>query len=248
MNLIRPYKLHISFVVLTLGMGASYIFSFESSFLLWKVLSEAVTLLGEVFFYREALLPSLFRLSIALGVSIPLAILLSTLCHLSYSFDKIFSGMVYTTFAIPKVALFPLFLVIFGIGSTSQILLILTGTFYLLFSSIDLSFKKIKQSSISDVSRVYQLSEGRFIYNILFKGSVSSFLSGLKSATGYGLVLVVVSESTASVNGIGHMIWQFWDRYEIEKMYATIFILALLGLFFQITFDYFIKRNLSREI
>jgi NitT/TauT family transport system permease protein len=250
MNSVRTHKEFFIFIGLV-GLAWEF-FSRTSGYSalpsISAVLVEAFAMVCSQTFYSEALMPSLLRLTAALMISIPLAFGAAILCYLYRKFDRIFSSLIYTTFSIPKVALFPLFLVLFGIGSTSQVLLILTGSFYLLFSAIDLSFKRIAQSPLHDLTAVYQLRQRDIILNLLLKGSKLAFLTGMKAAVGYGLVLVVVSESTASVNGVGHYIWLAWDRFEVETLYASIFLLALVGFIFQTFFDFLIRKNLFKSL
>lgn len=210
-----------------------------------EVAWRSIELLFSGEFLQESLGPSSIRLIGSLCVVIPLAYLFALGCSLSSIFNNIFSPLIYTTFSLPKVALYPILLVLIGIGSMAQSILIGIGTFYLLFANLDIGFRRVLQSELRDLATVYNVSASRFVFDFLIKGSFINFLIGLKAAIAYGLVLVVVSESTASVNGIGHFIWKSWDQYRIVDIYSGVLILALIGLVAQFTIDRIIDRKLK---
>ena len=76
---------------------------------------------------------SLKRLIIAFGLSAPLAIVLAMVVAHFKKIDDFINPIVAFTFPLPKVALYPLLLLIFGIDDLSKIALIGVGIFYLIF-------------------------------------------------------------------------------------------------------------------
>lgn len=198
---------------------------------------EFVSLIGTFDFWMTGVGPSFARLAAAIMVAVPLSYGLAACTFFSRPFEKFISPVIYFSFSIPKVALYPLILVIFGIGSMAQTFLIFVGVFYLIFNSLTFFYRAIKSSEHAVLLRVNEVVSWKVIYYVLLKGSTLSLLNGLKSAFAYGLVLVVVSESTAARDGLGFLIWKAWDLYDIEKMLAVIMFISAVSFVVQWFFD-----------
>ncbi|AUO00083.1 ABC transporter permease subunit [Bacteriovorax stolpii] len=193
-------------------------------------------------FFHNDLCNSLWRFFLASLISIPLACFLGLEAGASKIADRIINPFLALTYPLPKVAIFPLILLIFGLGDSSKVILIAIGMFYLIYINVRNGTKRILTSPLMDIVHVYKISGWNYYYHFLLKGIFRDFLVGLKAALGYGLLLVVVSEFSVSKNGIGHFIWQAWDQFRIIDMYAGVLILCLLGLCFSYVLDTIIDK------
>lgn len=206
-------------------------------------ISGMIQLLGGTFLH-DHLLPSMGRFLLAIAASVPLALILGMITGASVLADKILNPFFALTYPLPKVAIFPLLLLIFGLGDASKVILIAIGMFYLIYINVRNGTKRILTSSLMDIVKIYDIRGFNYYYYFLFKGILRDFLVGLKAAMGYGLLLVVVSEFSVSRNGVGHFIWQSWDQFRIVDMYAGILILCLLGLLISSVLDFIIDKVL----
>lgn len=193
--------------------------------------------------FRNDLFQSLLRLVIASLLSIPLATMVAFLTARIDLLNQWVSPLIALTYPLPKAALFPLMLLLFGLGNGAKIFLIGIGMFYLVYLNVHHSLQKLLTSKLMDVVKLYQLSPFHFYYHFLFKGIFRDFLIGVKAALGYGLVLVVVSEFNISRDGIGRFIWQSWDQFRIVEMYSGLLILTIIGFVFSYVSDFFIYRT-----
>ncbi|MDD4974873.1 MAG: ABC transporter permease subunit [Bacteriovorax sp.] len=204
--------------------------------------SKAFDLLTGEFFHLDFLM-SISRFLLAGIISIPLAYLLGICAGSSGPIDQLINPFLALTYPLPKIAIFPLILLIFGIGDFSKVILIAIGMFYLVYINVRSGTKRILNSSLMEIVHVYKIVGWNYYYHFLFKGVLRDFLVGLKASLGYGLLLVVVSEFSVSKNGVGHFIWQSWDQFRVIDMYAGILILSFLGLFISYGLDFFIDRT-----
>jgi NitT/TauT family transport system permease protein len=189
------------------------------------------------------ILSSLSREAIAFLIASPLAMILALICSHYKNLDDLISPLIAFTFPLPKVAVFPLMLLLFGIDSASKIALISIGVFYLMFIHFRLGFMRLKNSIYYDVIRIYPFTSSQYIWSFLFKGSLQEILTGFQVAFNYALTLVVVSEATVSTNGIGHFIWRSWDQYRILDVYSGLLVLCLIGFIQYSFFDLLLTRN-----
>lgn len=194
-------------------------------------------------FFLTHFVNSMTRFVLAGILSIPLACLLGIWTGSSKLIDRLLNPFFALTYPLPKVALFPLILLVFGLGDFSKIVLIAIGMFYLIYINVRNGTKRILNSQLMEIISIYKIRGWNFYYHFLLKGILRDFFVGLKASVGYGLLLVVVSEFSASRNGIGHFIWQSWDQFRVVDMYAGIFILCLLGLIFSYALDLIIERT-----
>lgn len=139
--------------------------------------------------------------------------------------------LIVVTYPIPKIAILPLVMLIFGIGDLAKIVVIAIGSFFLVLINtlhgVD-SIEKIYH----DVAAVYKIKKHNFILKVILPGSLPSIFTGLKLAIGYSLVMVVAAEFSGADKGIGFLIWQSWETFSIKSMYAGIFVIGAMGFVF----------------
>lgn len=207
-----------------------------------QTLGRLATLLSEKDLIFE-MLASLYRL----GAGTVLSVLFSiSLCYCCFKFrfiNDFINPIIGFLFPLPKVAVMPLLMLIFGIGDGYKIAVIFLGMFFILFINLQKSSLWLQKSSLSDVCQIYNIRGFAYFKDVFLKGIWLDFLVGMKAAMGYGLTLIVVSEFTASKNGIGNYIWKSWDQFRILDLYAAIYLLCFLGLIIYSVLDSFIKRH-----
>lgn len=194
------------------------------------VLFHTFDLLNEGLFIEVVF--SLKRLFIGVGIALVSSYFCIYLSQINQYLDNGMRFLLSLFYPIPKIALFPLFMLFFGIGERSQIALISFGSFFLIFYSIYYGVEEIKKNSLFSVVEVYNIQGFKLFWNVYVKGTVIHSLSGLNLGLGYSLVMVVASEMYGSTNGIGNFIWNSWDAYRINDLYSGIFLISLLGLIF----------------
>jgi NitT/TauT family transport system permease protein len=138
------------------------------------------------------------------------------------------------TYPIPKIAILPLIMLIFGIGDLAKMVMVAVGSFFLVLINtlhgVD-SIEKIYH----DVAAVYKIKRHNYILKIILPGSLPAIFAGLKLAIGYSLVMVVAAEFSGADKGIGFLIWQSWETFSIKSMYAGIFVIGAMGFIFSYT-------------
>jgi NitT/TauT family transport system permease protein len=162
---------------------------------------------------------------------------------LNHSVRAIFYPLVALLYPIPKIAILPLIMLIFGIGEMSKIVVVAIGAFFLVLINtlhgVD-SVAKIYH----DVAQVYRIKKHNFIMRVILPGALPAIFAGLKLAIGYSLVIVVAAEFSGADAGIGYLIWQSWETFSIKAMYAGIFVIGALGLSFSLALN-FLERRLT---
>lgn len=174
------------------------------------------------------LVPSLTRLAVgsALGISVGMSV--GILIGL---FSYIRAGLiplVAAIFPIPKIALLPLFVIWFGIDEGSKYALIALGTFtptvvatYGAVDNVDRTLIRMGQS--------FGLSWLSIVRKIVIPGAMPGILSGLRISLAIGIILLVAAEMLGAEYGIGAYILEAGALYDLERLFAGVVMLSVLG-------------------
>lgn len=180
---------------------------------------------------------SLSRIFWGYSIGCSLGLILGISMGLNKPIHHMFYPIVVVSYPIPKIAILPLIMLIFGIGELSKIVVVAIGSFFLVLMSTlhgVVSLQKIYH----DLAKVYTVKPFNKITQIVLPGALPSIFTGLRLAIGYSLVIVVAAEFSGADAGIGYLIWQSWETFSIKAMYAGIFVISALGFFFAITLDW----------
>lgn len=186
---------------------------------------------------------SLYRIFWGYLVGCASGIALGITMGLNTTVRAIFYPLVALLYPIPKIAILPLIMLVFGIGEMSKIVVVAIGAFFLVLINTLHGVDGVAKI-YHDVARVYRIKKTNFILRVVLPDSLPAIFTGLKLAIGYSLVIVVAAEFSGADAGIGYLIWQSWETFSIKAMYAGIFVLGAIGLVFSLTLN-FLERRLT---
>ncbi len=136
--------------------------------------------------------------------------------------------LVAAIFPIPKIALLPLFVIWFGIDEGSKYALIAFGTFtptvvatYGAVDNVDRTLIRMGQS--------FGLSWMSIVRKIVLPGAMPGILSGLRISLAIAIILLVAAEMLGAEYGIGAYILEAGALYDLERLFAGVVILSILG-------------------
>lgn len=132
-------------------------------------------------------------------------------------------------YAIPKIAILPLVMIVFGIGETSKFVIVALSIFFLVVLNTMSGVMEIDRS-FRDVARNLGASRLELFTTVALPGAMPSIFTGLRLALGFALIVIVGTEFlTVSQGGIGAMIWQSWTILAVKKMMVGLIITGLMG-------------------
>jgi len=174
------------------------------------------------------LTPSLIRLAVGSALGVGAGIAVGVLIGL---FSLVRAGLVplvAAIFPIPKIALLPLFVIWFGIDEGSKYALIALGTFtptvvatYGAVDNVDRTLIRMGQS--------FGLTWASVVRKIVLPGAMPGILSGLRISLAIGIILLVAAEMLGAEYGVGAYILQAGSLYDLERLFAGVVILSVLG-------------------
>jgi NitT/TauT family transport system permease protein len=180
---------------------------------------------GELFQHVGA---SLQRVLLGFVVGAGLALALGLVMGLSRWARAALNPIIAATYPLPKSAILPLVMLIFGLGDASKVALVAIGVFYLVLINTVAGVLGIP-SIFFDVGRNLGASRLQMFRTIALPGALPLIFAGLRLGLGLGFILIVIAEIVGARSGIGYLIWQAWTIFQVERMYVGLVVIAALG-------------------
>lgn len=164
-----------------------------------------------------------FALSVVVGV------LLAMLLVGSRRFEHAIYPLIVGLNSVPKVAIAPLFVIWLGTGSEPKIAIaFLIAVFAVIVDAVH-GLRSVPQD-VLDLGRVLKGSSLDFFLKVRLPCALPSILTGMKVAISLALVGAIVGEFVASQRGLGYVILSAQGTFDTTRVFAAVFVLALLGI------------------
>jgi NitT/TauT family transport system permease protein len=142
-----------------------------------------------------------------------------------------YEGWLAAAFSTPIVLLYPLFLVIFG---RNHMTLILMGC---IPGAIPIAIQTRQgllgvSRTLVNVGRSFNVSERDMFRKIMLPSAVPTIFTGIRIGVMYTLVNIVAIEYLIDFGGLGRIVSQMYDRFDIPETYASILAVILVSAFF----------------
>jgi ABC-type nitrate/sulfonate/bicarbonate transport system permease component len=129
---------------------------------------------------------------------------------------------------LPKIAVLPLVMIVFGIGEASKIVIVALGTFFPMLIAVMAGVRQIHPETF-EAAEAYGANRRQVFAHVVVPGSLPLVLTGIRLSFNIGLLLTVAVELTSAQEGLGKMIWLAWQTMRTENLYAALFVLAAVG-------------------
>ena len=190
-------------------------------------------------------LVSLYRVSSGLIISLALGISVGLLMAYSKKWNKILNPLVYFSYPIPKTALLPVVMLLFGLGDTSKITLIVL---ILVFQIIVATRDAVLNIEPETYNLIKSLGASKFqiFSNITVPAILPALLTNLRLSIGTALSILFFTEGYGTQYGIGYYILDAWNRIDYISMYAGIILISITGFVLFILID-ILEETLCRR-
>jgi sulfonate transport system permease protein len=141
--------------------------------------------------------------------------------------------LTYALFTVPKLALLPLFLLIFGIGETPIILLIAINCFFLVEIPTMLAIATVP-TQLTEVARSFGSTRLQMMRHVRVPYALPQIFVALRLSAGAAILVLVGAEFVQGRTGIGFLIWNSWSLFLADQMYVGIVTVAIMGALFTV--------------
>lgn len=129
---------------------------------------------------------------------------------------------------IPPIAFITLFLVWFGIGETSKIMLILYATFFIVVLNTLTGVLSVEEDKIRS-ARSMGASEWQIVLHVVIPATVPYMFTGIRLAMGTSFMAIIGAEMIASNEGVGYLIWNSRLFFRTDWIFVGLICLGLMG-------------------
>ncbi len=174
------------------------------------------------------ILASMKRLSSAMAISLVIGVTIGFLMGRYEKINKFLNPLVYFTYPIPKTALLPVVMILFGLGDTSKITLIVLITVFPFIVAI--------RDAVLNVDKEYYMplkslgaTDFQMVTHITAHAILPSLLTNLRLSVGTALSILFFAENYGTSYGLGYYIQNAWARIDYIEMYAGILVISFIG-------------------
>ncbi len=171
---------------------------------------------------------SLVRIAVGFTIGAVPAVIVGLAMGLFSPVRAVVQPLIDALFPIPKIAILPLFILIFGIGESSKYAIIAVAVTFLVVINTVAGVRNIEKVYL-DVGRNFRASPLMIFTDIALPGALPMIITGLKLGMGVALLVLVSAELVGAKSGIGFMLWQSYQVFQIEKTYVWLLVSAVLG-------------------
>lgn len=168
------------------------------------------------------------RLTVGLVIGAVAGILAGLIMGVWRPVRAAFEPMFTALYALPKIAILPLLLLIFGLTETPKILAVVISVFFVVQINTLSGITQI-DGRITEAARAYKATGWRLFRYVLLPAAMPSIMTGLRVSAGMAVIVVTAVEFVASNNGLGYLIWNSWQLFQPATMFVGLITVSIVG-------------------
>ena len=138
--------------------------------------------------------------------------------------DPLFSG----TYAVPKLALFPIFIFVFGIGSLSKVALVFLECLYPIVIMTYHGARDVNRALLWSAQNM-GASRAAILRRVVIPATTPYIFAGFRVAVPVAMIVVVITEMVSSADGLGYQVIYALSSLRTDRMLAVVIVIAALG-------------------
>jgi NitT/TauT family transport system permease protein len=163
-----------------------------------------------------------FTLAAVVGIPFAAAMARSSL------FRNLFEPIFFFGYPVPKIAVFPIFTYIFGLGTPSKVAFTFLECLYPIVVSSYFGFRGI-QTRLIWTAQNFGADRWTVLWRVILPAALPAIFSGLRIALPVAIIVVVLTEMIGDSIGLGYYISVWSTRFAFENVYAAIIVIGVCG-------------------
>ncbi|MGV1914583.1 ABC transporter permease [Rhizobium sp. 22-785-1] len=161
----------------------------------------------------------------AVVIGIPLGLFMGQVAAVERALDPLLQFFRQTS----ALALYPVFILMLGLGEASKVFVIFWATLFPILLSTIGGVKEVDRKLV-EMARTYGAGSIAIFRRVILPASVPAIFVGLRLSATTALLLLIAAEMIGANKGVGFQVMNAQYNFQIPLMYASILLLALLGL------------------
>ncbi len=187
----------------------------------------------------ESLQGFLIGFAIAIVAGIAIGVLMAVSKVIFDFLDPWLSAM----YSTPLIALAPLYIIIFGIGGTTRIAVVVTMALFPIVLNTSAGIRTADPNLV-ETARSFGANRWQVFGKVLMPSSIPFIITGLRLAVGRGLMGIVVAEFFGSTSGLGYRVFTSSQTFDTPAVWMGVFVLAAIGVI-SIRLMYILERKIA---
>ena len=192
-----------------------------------KIFSELIAFLSRGESLMEAWISlerALAGFALAAAVGVLAGMLMGRSALVAALLEPLFSG----SYAVPKLALFPIFIFVFGIGSLSKVALVFLECLYPIVIVTSQGARQVNRTLLWSAQNM-GASRAQVLRRVVIPATVPFIFAGLRVALPVAMIVVVITEMVSSADGLGYLVMYSMSSLQTARMLAVVVVIAALG-------------------
>jgi ABC-type nitrate/sulfonate/bicarbonate transport system permease component len=131
-------------------------------------------------------------------------------------------------YSVPKLAILPLLLLIFGLGDVPRIVLVTISVYFYVWISTMTGLLAVPYG-YREAAESLNANRFQMFRHVLLPGALPQIFVGLRLGAAAAILVLVAAEMVTGSEGIGYIIWLSWQTLATSKMYVGIVLIAVIG-------------------
>ena len=184
---------------------------------------------------------SLMRIVLGLFAAVTVGYPVGVLMGYFPRVNRLLAPLLYLTYPVPKIALLPVVMLLFGVGEWSKLILVFLIIFFQVVVAVRDAVAAIPSETYAPL-RVLGASFAQIVRHIIVPASLPKFITAVRVAMATAISVLFFTETFGTQYGIGYYIMDAWLRVNYLDMYAGIVVLSAMGLLLFILLDWTERR------
>ena len=197
---------------------------------LTQVLQMLVDLLGRPAVH-EAVAITAAEVIVAFIIAVPLGAAAGILIAESEYVGEIFKPMLFYVFSIPKSIFLPMFILVCGIGFQQKVAYAAFTTAFVVLMSATAAVESVRSDHIM-VARSYGATQLQILRRVYIPSMMPILLETLRISMIFNFTGVMIAEMYASRTGIGHLIANWGENFQLPQLFAGVIVLSTVAILF----------------
>ena len=187
---------------------------------LWRYLVN-----GELLYHAGI---SLYRAAFGFALAVVAGVLLGTLMARSRWAEALFEPIFSFGYPIPKISLYPVFIMVFGLGTGSKVALVFLECLYPIAVHAHAGMRSVDRVLVW-AARNMGAAESQLFRKVLIPAALPTLFSGLRIALPVALIVTLITELIGESRGLGYFVTFHTASFEYARALAAFVVIALIG-------------------
>jgi sulfonate transport system permease protein len=179
----------------------------------------------------DAMLDTVRKLLIGYGIGVVTGVALGVLLGLSWIARAALEHTLVALYTLPKLALFPVFLLVFGLGGLPQIVLVAVSVFFIVVLASTTAVISVEQG-YRDAAEVLGAKRTQLLRHVILPAALPAIATSIRLTAGIAILVIVGIEMVSGSSGLGYLIFQRSQVFDPGTMYAGVIVAGVIGVAF----------------